>query len=312
VRTRLIIAIVVVLVLIGSLAWAARKVQIAVRSLIAYASSERGDWERVGEEERNFDASGARRLVIENPVGDIEIVPGGPGMSIHAAKYSRATYGGTGASGRVGVSCHSDGKGGLKVTTSATKDHTRVDLALKVPVALDVTVSLTVGSVSIERIAGSVTVDSRAGEITVKDCAGPVRVHTTVGSVEVADAGGDVTATTGAGDVSVTGARGRVYGHSGTGQVTLDRIISDDVTATAGCGDVEVAMGAPFTGAMRARTRIGTATVALRPGSRCRISTSVGIGEVSDDVPASVVARSGPGLVEVSSRVGEVTVTEAR
>jgi hypothetical protein len=307
----LIVMLVVFLALLAGLAWAAHRVERAARSLVAYAGSERGDWVRTGEEERSFDAAGARQLTIENRVGDIKIVAGGPSVKVHAVAFARAGSEAARESGRVGVSCESDGRTGLRIRIPNQRDHTRVNLELQVPVTLAVTVANSVGSVDIERLTSAVTVDNGAGNITATDCAGPIDVHTGAGTIVISGARAGVSAATGAGDVRVDGARGAVDGHAGAGTVALTHIISDDVKATVGCGDVQVTMDAPFSGTMYAHTGMGTATVALRPGSRCRVATSVHIGSVSDDLPASVVSRSGPGLVDVSSGLGDVSVEKA-
>jgi len=312
VRARwLIVMLVVFLALLAGLAWAAHRVERAARSLVAYASSERGDWVRTGEEERSFSAAGARRLTIENRVGDVKIVAGGPDVKVHAVASARVGSDAARGRGRVGISCESDGRAGLRLRIPSQNDHSRVDLELKIPAALAVTVASAVGNVDIERLTSAVAVGSGAGNITVTDCTGPIDVHTSAGTTAISNARAGVTAATGAGDVRVEGARGAVHGHTGAGTVTLDHIVSDDVKATAGCGDVQVTMAAPFSGTMYAHTGMGTATVALRPGSRCRVTTSVHIGSVSDGLPASVVSRSGPGLVDVSSGVGDVSVEKA-
>jgi hypothetical protein len=307
----LIITSIVVLALVAGMAWAARRVERAARSLVVYASSERGDWARTGEEEKRFEAAGARRLAIENHVGDVKITPGGPDVKVHAVTSARIGSEAAAGNARVRFSCSSDGRDGLAIRIPHSKGHTRVDLELQVPAAFAVTVSNAAGGITIERLAGAVTVRSGGGDISVKGCAGPIDIHTGAGTTTVSGARAGVTVETGAGDIHVEDARGAVRGHAGVGTVTLDRIVSDDVNATVGCGDVNVTMAAPFSGAMYARSGLGTATVSLRPGSRCRVTTSVGIGSVSDDLPLSVVSRSGPGLIEVSSGLGDVTLAKA-
>jgi hypothetical protein len=238
-------------------------------------------------------------------------VAGGRDVKVHASAAARAGSEAARGSGRVGILCERNGPGGLRIRIPSQKDHTRVDLELHMPATLAVTVMNAVGNVDIERSAGAVAVDNGAGDITLKDCTGRIDVRTGAGTTQISGARAGVTAATGAGDIRVEDARGAVSGHAGAGTVTLTRIVSNDVKATAGCGDVRVTMDAPFSGTMYAHTGMGTVTVALRPGSRCRVSTSVHIGSVSDDLPASVVIRSGPGLVEVSSGLGDVSVVKA-
>jgi hypothetical protein len=74
---------------------------------------------------------------------------------------------------------------------------------------------------------------------------------------------------------------------------------------------VELEMAKPFSGELRAHAGTGTVTIALRPGSRCRVNTQVGLGNVSDGLPARVIARTEPGVIEAGTRLGDVTLTEA-
>lgn len=307
----LVIMLVVFLVLLAGMSWAARRVERAARSLVAYARSEMSDWTRTGEEERSFEAAGARRLAIENHIGNVTIVSGGPDVKVHAVTSARIDSEAARGSRRVRLSCEPDGPGGLAIRIPRQRNHTRVDLELQVPATLAVTVTAAAGSITVERLAGAVTVHNGAGDITVTQCAGPIDIHTGVGTTTVSGARAAVTVETGAGDVRVEDVRGAVHGHAGVGTVTLDRIVSDHVKATVGCGDVQVRMAAPFSGTMYAHSGIGTATVALRSGSHCRVDASVGIGSVSDDLPLSVVSRSGPGRIDVSSGLGDVSVKKA-
>lgn len=124
-----------------------------------------------------------------------------------------------------------------------------IDLEVRVPKRLQVSVKRGSGDVSIERVAG---VDSTAGsgDLIASDISGPVVVKSGSGDARLHDVGPLNIRALGSGDIEADGVRGDVQvGNGGSGDldfsglagnVNVDRVGSGDVTARDVSGNVHV------------------------------------------------------------------------
>lgn len=124
-----------------------------------------------------------------------------------------------------------------------------MDLEVRVPKRLQVSVKRGSGDVYIERVAG---VDSTggSGDLKARDISGPVVIKTGSGDARLHDVGPINVRAMGSGDIEADGVRGDVQvgsGRSGnldfsdvTGNVTVDHVGSGDVTARDVRGTVQV------------------------------------------------------------------------
>jgi hypothetical protein len=278
-RAALLVAIAFVVAFSCGLLWAAHRGLNWCRLVTAELQDANLPWFDVGRERRAFDLSGERRLTIENAFGDVEVVPGGPLVTVEAVKRARgqdlaeARRRGS----KLAISGLRDRKGGLRVTAGQVGSSINATIDLKVEAPPDTVLAI----------------ESKAGEMCVRGMQGAVRVENGVGSVVMEDLPGPIEV------------RNRL------GEVQLRSIRSDEVAIRMDVGEISVHMAEPFSGRLSAHTRIGSVTVALHPGSQCTVVTDVGLGEISDNLPPEVVSRTGPGLIEAGVGVGEVCLTEA-
>ncbi len=314
-RARLLVVVAVVFLLVCAAAWAAHRAAEAARSLVAYQAAQGQGWVELGRERATFDLRGAQRLIIENRFGNVEVTPGGPGLEVKATKYARTKDLAQGRRQAEGLrlSASPQGERGLRITVgpASAARGIRVDLEVLAPTSVDLTVRVSVGEVGVSGMQAAVAVESKAGDVTVANCPGPVRVGSLAGNTQVSSTRKELSVEVGAGEMVLEDIRGPVRARGRVGQVYLNGVQSDWITAALDCGEIAIEMDKPFSGKLAARTRIGNTSIALRPGSRCRVLTSVGIGSVEDGLPARVLSRIGPGVIEASAGMGEVCLVEA-
>jgi hypothetical protein len=314
-RARLLVVVAVVFLLVCAAAWAAHRAAEAARSLVAYQAVRGQPWVELGRETTTFDLRGAQRLTIENRFGNVEVTPGGPGLEVKATKYAQSEDLAQARRQAEGLrpSASPQGERGLKITVgpASAAMGIRVDLAVLAPTSVDLTVRVSAGEVKISGMQAAVAVESKAGDVTIANCPGPVRVGSLAGNTQVSSTRKELSVEVGAGEMVLEDIRGPVRARGRVGQICLNGVQSDRITAALDCGEIAIEMNKPFSGKLAARTRIGNTSIALRPGSRCRVLTSVGIGSVEDGLPARVLSRTGPGVIEASAGMGEVTLTEA-
>lgn len=297
VRVRVLVAVTAVLALAYAVVYAAHRASEAARSLLACATTQSSCWMEVAREARALDLAGVRRLTVENQYGDVEIVGGGSEARLEVTKYAAGDHAAEARErGRkLRVTAAREGRSGFRITAGQRRAGRRAkaNLLLRVPAGLALTVRQT------------------AGDARVRGMAGPLEVHSRAGSVEVTSVRAGATVHFRAGEFVGDHVQGPVRVHGGVGSIRLRNVRSDAIAATLDCGEIVIAPHGPFSGKLTAYTRIGQVNIALRPGSRCRVSTSTHIGDVSDHLPARVLSRSGPGLIEASVSIGEVKLEEA-
>ncbi len=309
-RARIVIAVLAVALSVAATAWGACRLYSMSRAGLRYQQSRGPSGIDLGEEQRVFDVGSATRVVIDNETGDVQVVAGGPRVTLRAHSYA---WGGSGlVSQRTPTLAGSVAGGELRIATRARRgSQTRTDIVLAAPPGIAVLIRLRVGNVTVDGRTSSVAVEGGFGDIQVANCKGPVTVDSSAGNVEVNHARERVAVSLGVGDITLKDVTSPLEVHSRAGTITIAGATSGRIAASVGCGDVDVEMAEPFSGELKAHAGAGTVAIALKPGSRCRVDTQVGLGSVSDGLPTRVIARTEPGLIEAGARLGDVTLTEA-
>lgn len=278
-RFRVIAAVAAVLALAWGVVYAGHTVIRKVQSFASQLEYVSLPWHDVGSEEKRFEATDLRGLVIRNGLGDVTVVAGGPEVRVEVAKRARGTEP---ADARVRakgltVSYSRDRKGWLVIAGRSEGEslNTSLDFVIQAPARMGVRIDAGAGELAVKGMDGPVTVTADAGEIVVEGATAPVEVSARAGEIQLRDLRGD------------------------------------RVRARLDIGEIGIHLAEPFSGEARAHTRIGEVTVALTSGSRCRVQTNAVLGSISDGLPGRVVAREGPGMIEAGVGIGEVSIVEA-
>lgn len=214
----------------------------------AFFSASRAEQGLIGptlEEEvtRQFDASSAPRLVVDNFAGDIIVrVSDENVIEVRATKKVRRQA----DLERISVSMEAT-EDGVRIETSRSAIETSnvsVDLDIQVPAGTTIDVKSGAGRVEISGVSGNMKIRTGAGDVVVRDAGGEVEATTGAGSVEVSGGTGRVELNTGAGTVSYKGSpRGDYRLETGAGsiQITLPSDASVELDLTTGIGDIDVA-----------------------------------------------------------------------
>lgn len=148
----------------------------------------------------------------------------------------------------------------------------------------------------------AVTVRNEVGRVTGRGVASDLTVETAAADVKIADAGGDVRIDTGSGDVAIRGAAARTLVNTGSGDVVVERAAAG-VSVETGSGDVRVARA-------EAGARVHTGSGEIRLSDVAGpIDLGTGSGDVTGERLAargSVSAETGSGNVSLAGRFAAV------
>jgi hypothetical protein len=211
-------------------------------------------------------------VVIENLVGDAQVLPGAGGetqvtATIHVASGNDALARQTAQ----GIQLEADG-GHVVVrypdvreicalpgrSSSSTRTHTeylgrrvhietgttpgkclRVDLVVRLPSDRHLTLKNQVGEILAQDIKADLVLDTGSGDVSVSRHVGSLDIDTGSGDVTIVTALGKMQVDTGSGDVDITDGRGRISADTGSGDVRMIRN-RGDVRADTGSGDVNI------------------------------------------------------------------------
>jgi hypothetical protein len=118
-------------------------------------------------------------------------------------------------------------------------DSPGIELEVRVPQRLSVTVDDGSGSIRIDDVGGSIRVDDGSGSLSIIGAGGAVAIDDGSGSIRVEGAGGDVKIIDGSGSISVRRVAGSVYIDDGSGSIDVDDVLLDLVIEESGSGSVD-------------------------------------------------------------------------
>ncbi|MGD0112938.1 MAG: DUF4097 family beta strand repeat-containing protein [Armatimonadota bacterium] len=342
-RAGLIISVLVVMGLayLVSYAWhrTAQATKEMAQDLIVNNGSSGTETSRATE---TFDVGGKKRLAIANDFGSVEVTPGGPAVSAERIVFAGQDDEARARAARFKVESNPDGADGvaLRVVGEKGPRRVRVKLIVQAPPELDLKVDVSFGDVSVTGWKARVDAAAGSGNATLKSVAGAATAKSGSGNVTAENMHGGIAAESGSGNVDLSLVRGRAYAHTGSGDVNLADIDGSDITAEsehgsvslddAGganirarthSGDVRVSVKKPFSGTMEIHTGSGDASLALPPGSDCRIEARTGSGSVNNELTMKVESSSeravtgylgkGAGSVQITTGSGDVSLEAA-
>ena len=282
-------------------------------------------------------AVGERNIVIENLVGDAEVLPAAGGetqitASIHVAGGDDKPAKELAQSIKLEVNgghvvvrypqareiCALPGKSNsnthsqtrylgrqISIETGTTAGRClRVDLVVHLPAGGALTLKSHVGTIDAHDIRADLVLDTGSGMISVTRHLGTLDLDTGSGDVKVNGARGKILVDTGSGDVAVTNGIGRTYVDTGSGDVTLTGS-RGDVHVDTGSGGVTLADYAEGTD-LDIDTGSGDALVDGDLSQLRRLRVDTGNGDIKVVTHAAVSLE-----LEADSGSGQVTVDVA-
>ncbi len=116
----------------------------------------------------------------------------------------------------------------------------RIDLTVKIPASLNLTVEDGSGSITISKVGGDLSIEDGSGSILVEDVKGNLVVEDGSGGIEIRDVGGDVSIEDGSGSISVVNVGGSVTVDDGSGSITIDGVEKDLILKDTGSGSLNI------------------------------------------------------------------------
>ena len=204
------------------------------------------------------------------------------------------------------------------------------DFRLELPEGVGATIRNGVGVISSTGVRGDQRLDISTGEVSVRDSSGKLGVDTGSGDVAISRHAGDVGVDTGSGEVTLEEVQaGLVQIDTGSGDIRLTRVsgsfdadtgsgdilgsaltLGSKLLADTGSGDIRLSGDLSALAQIDIDTGSGDVTLEASPTSAApnvRLSVGTGSGEVSFDLPAGRVTRSGDG--DLTAVIGSATGT---
>jgi hypothetical protein len=116
----------------------------------------------------------------------------------------------------------------------------RIDLTVKMPAGLSLTVDDGSGSIEIGRVGGDLSIEDGSGSIMVEKLKGNLKIDDGSGDIEVRDVGGDVSVEDGSGSITIVNVGGSVTVDDGSGSITVDGVEKDLILKDAGSGSLNI------------------------------------------------------------------------
>lgn len=262
----------------------------------------------------SFTTPGKTRIVVTNPIGDVEVVADGTGST--TVELVPRGVDGDAIVAETSVTC-SEANGvsvvdvSLPGQRSFAKRRSGVDVQITAPLGADVVVSTsgsersimsfargsgdirlrgTVGDVDItlpsadltaQVITGSLSVKTASGDVTIDSVGGHVKLRTVSGDVSIETVNKDASITMVSGDSSITTAKEHVDVTSVSGDVTItDAHAGASVKSTSG----DVIVRRAWTGSVRVATVSGDVTVGIPPGRGLAVDARSMSGDLSSEI----------------------------
>ncbi len=182
--------------------------------------------------------------------------------------------------------------------STVTLDGRSERVRLRVPEDIDLMIGTTSGRVVVRGRVGSVAVVTVSGNVEIDEAAS-VDVRTTSGRVRIAHARGEARVVGVSGSIEIERSEA-VDVTTRSGRIVL-RNVSGIARAHCTSGKIEIAMAEAHD--VEAETISGRISVSLPAGTRPRIDTpATGVVAMTGEHDCVVVARSGSGRVDVSTR----------
>jgi hypothetical protein len=238
--------------------------------------------------------AGDRRLTIENPVGRVEVLPGGADITAEFTIYARGKDQ-KDAARRVEpiqISISPNTPAGHEIRAFVPDDGewpsgVSVDFKVTIPPQTALTVRVASADARVTGIAGGVVIKSKSGDVQVFDGRGAVTVSSASGDIRVTGARSRTKADASSGDIYLSDIAGAVAVHASSGDISLSQAATQEFDVSSTSGDISLALTDPFSGVGNARTVSGDLTVALPPGSDCRVTATTVSGDISSSLTLS-------------------------
>lgn len=286
-------------------------------ALLVWAAGVAGAAEASRSEQRTLAARQLAMLIVENPVGGLEL-RGGEGRELGLEAQFRVEGAGSAEVRRVAEALRidtyeQDGRLRIRpVHEDRVLDsprpswldgmHVRVDLLLRVPKGLPVAASVTRDALTAVGLSEDLVLAATSGEVAVRGLQGSLELGVTSARVRVDDVAGDVNITSTSGDLDLRRTGGAAILNTITGDVRVEDLARDLTVESAG--------GALTLLGVRGRMDVISASgdVAIRdPGGDIKVNCANGDLSVLGLGSARVAGKESP-RVFLASSSGDVEV----
>lgn len=226
--------------------------------------------------ELNVSAAGAKKLLVSNSMGKIDVSKGsGNDIKIEAnitMQNNDEAFAKSLADSAVEISRGSE----IKISTADYNDNriknVYIDYVIKVPEGMEVDVDNSFGDIIVREISSNVSIENSNGKITAGNIGGDLRVKNSFGAIEVNETGGNVTAEGSNGGIFIKNTKGNVEVNNSFGSIEV-QITGGDVKARGDNGRIFIE--AP-TGDVFAHNSFGEVYV-INPGKSTELESSNGL-----------------------------------
>jgi hypothetical protein len=331
-RMRVVLAVAVVLLLsyglVSGWSYARHKAGLALRTAIEGIETVGLPQFEVARETRIIRPAADRRLTIENPTGRVQVLPGGADITAEFTIYARGKDSADAArrAKAIQIEVGPDPDAGHEIRAFVPDDEqwpsgVSVDFTVTVPPQTALTVHVVSADARVTGIAGGVVIRSASGDVSVTDGPGPVTVSTASGDIRVTGARVRTKANASSGDISLSGIAGKMAVHTTSGDISLSQAATQEFDVSSTSGDLSLALTDPLSGVGKAHSLSGDVTVAIPPGSDCRVALTTLSGDISDRLGLSQrrqqrrtmagILGAGRGSLDMSTTSGDTTLRPA-
>jgi len=255
--------------------------------------------------------AGATRVAVDNPYGNVALLPGGAEAEVKQALYARGWSREAAKQEARGVHLVVVREGdalAIRVEGPRRTARVGVDLTVRLPDRLPVRATTTDGDIAAHQLRGTVELRSVSGDLYATGLGAGLSARTTSGDLRAEGVPGGIDAHTVSGDLTAEQTAGRATVSSVSGDVTLHAESSLGINASSTSGNLDLETRQAFTGHLSAQSVSGDVTIALGPGSSCQVRMS----SVSGSTNNGLGSLSGaPGLVEARTVSGDIEVRAA-
>jgi DUF4097 and DUF4098 domain-containing protein YvlB len=263
---------------------------------------------------QNFTTPAKTRVIVNNPIGDVEVLAGGSGTT--TVDVVPRGQDGEAIAAETTITCtEANGVSVVTVTLpgqrSFMKRRSGADVMITAPERVDVVVGTagsersimsfargageirlrgTVGDVDVvlpsadvsaQTVSGSLGIKTASGDLDVDTVEGPVKVRSVSGDVSFDTLNDDASLTLVSGDVSISTANDQVDVTSVSGDVTItDANAGATIKSTSG----DVTVRRAWTGSVRVATVSGDVAVGIPPGRGVSVDARSMSGDLSSEI----------------------------
>lgn len=331
-RMRVVLAVAVAFLLsyglVSGWSYARRKAGLALRTAIEGIETVGLPQFDVARETRIIRPAADRRLTIENPTGRVQVLPGGADITAEFTIYARGKDSADAArrAEAIQIEVGPDPDAGHEIRAFVPDGKqwpsgVSVDFTVTVPPQTALTVHVASADARVTGIAGGVVIKSKSGDVQVFDGRGPVTISVTSGDIRVTGAGPGVEASTTSGDISLSDIAGKMAVHTTSGDISLSQAATQEFDVSSTSGDLSLALTDPLSGVGKAHSLSGDVTVAIPPGSDCRVALTTLSGDISAGLNLSQrlqqgrtmtgLVGAGRGSLDMSTTSGDIALRPA-